>query len=54
MNRESDVGSAVQDLRARGYRLTPQRLAILRLVRESTAHPCAEDLFQLLGRSSLA
>lgn len=34
-----------QKFRNLGYRLTPQRLALLRLIAESQGHPSAKDLF---------
>ena len=39
----------LQQLRARGYRLTPQRLAIVRLVLDSKAHPSADAIYQQLS-----
>lgn len=33
-------------LKARGHRMTPQRVALLRLLAESDAHPSAGDLFE--------
>jgi Fe2+ or Zn2+ uptake regulation protein len=37
-----------EGLRARGFRLTPQRLAIVRLFAEDCSHPTAQDLFARL------
>lgn len=37
-----------EGLRARGFRLTPQRLAIVRLFAEDPSHPTAQDLFARL------
>ncbi len=37
-----------EGLRARGFRLTPQRLAIVRLFAEDLSHPTAHDLFARL------
>ena len=37
-------------LRKRGYRLTPQRVALLRLLAESRGHPSAHHLFEQLHR----
>ncbi len=37
-----------EGLRARGFRLTPQRLAIVRLFAEDLSHPTAQDLFARL------
>jgi Fur family transcriptional regulator, peroxide stress response regulator len=33
-------------LKARGHRITPQRLAVLRLLVESHGHPSVEDIFE--------
>ncbi len=35
----------VQRLRAQGYRLTPQRMAIVRMIVHSHSHPTAEDIY---------
>lgn len=37
-------------LRRLGYRLTPQRVALLRLLSESRGHPSAKDLYDQLRR----
>ena len=36
----------VSKLKEKGHRITPQRLAILRMLTESNGHPSAEDIFQ--------
>jgi Fur family peroxide stress response transcriptional regulator len=36
----------VDRLRAHGYRITPQRLAILRVLAESAGHPSAERVYE--------
>ena len=33
-------------LKATGHRITPQRLAILRILAESHGHPSVEDIFE--------
>jgi Fur family transcriptional regulator, peroxide stress response regulator len=42
------VDDLVRQLRARGHRLTPQRLAVLRVLADSTDHPSAEQVYQRL------
>ena len=39
------MAEIVTKLRARGHRITPQRLAILRMLVESYGHPSVEDIF---------
>jgi len=41
----------VEHLRTRGYRITPQRLAILRVLAESDGHPSAEQVFEGIRES---
>ena len=36
----------IQKLRGTGYRITPQRLAILKIIAESRNHPSAEAIFE--------
>ncbi|RLC78990.1 MAG: transcriptional repressor [Chloroflexi bacterium] len=36
----------MQRLRDKGYRLTPQRMAILRAILSSRSHPTAEEIYQ--------
>lgn len=43
-----DVNQIVQQLRVKGYRLTPQRMAIFRALAESDRHPSAYDLYEQL------
>ncbi|MFN3762523.1 MAG: Fur family transcriptional regulator [Anaerolineae bacterium] len=38
--------TVIRHLRDRGYRLTPQRMAIVQAVLESTEHPSAEEIYQ--------
>ncbi len=42
------VDDLVRQLRARGHRLTPQRLAVLRTLAESIDHPSAEQVYERL------
>ncbi|MGO9315318.1 MAG: Fur family transcriptional regulator [Syntrophobacteraceae bacterium] len=44
----SRFDSMLQKLRERGYRITPQRLAILKILAESNGHPGAEDVYGLV------
>ncbi|MDY7041663.1 MAG: Fur family transcriptional regulator [Chloroflexota bacterium] len=43
---EARLENIVQQLRVRGYRLTPQRMAILRAVVNSRSHPTAGKIYQ--------
>jgi Fur family peroxide stress response transcriptional regulator len=36
----------VSSVRSQGHRLTPQRMAVLRILSESDAHPSAQDIYQ--------
>ncbi len=47
MNNER-IEHLVARLRESGCRITPQRLAILHLLVESTAHPSAQDIYEAL------
>lgn len=38
----------LDDLRSRGLRITPQRVAIVRLFAEDPSHPTAQELFERL------
>ncbi|HQN18558.1 MAG TPA: transcriptional repressor [Syntrophobacteraceae bacterium] len=40
------MAEIVTKLRAGGHRITPQRLAILRMLIESRSHPSVEDIFE--------
>ncbi|RME39880.1 MAG: transcriptional repressor [Thermoflexia bacterium] len=40
------LAAIVQNLRGHGHRLTPQRVAIIQALLESTEHPSAEDLYR--------
>ncbi|SPF42194.1 Ferric uptake regulator, Fur family [Syntrophobacter sp. SbD1] len=40
----SRIESMLRKLREKGYRITPQRLAILRILAESKGHPGAEEI----------
>jgi Fur family peroxide stress response transcriptional regulator len=44
------VRELVTALRAKGYRLTPQRLAVLRALVESPDHPSVEQVYEEVGR----
>ena len=44
----SRFDSMVRKLREMGYRITPQRLAILKILAESKGHPGAEDIYALV------
>jgi Fur family transcriptional regulator, peroxide stress response regulator len=43
--REARIAELTQRLAERGYRLTPQRLAVVRALVDARNHPSAEDLF---------
>jgi len=38
-------------LRAEGHRITPQRLAVLRLLAESSEHPSVEDIYEAVRKT---
>ncbi len=42
------VARLVQELRSRGHRITPQRLAIMREFLGDTSHPTAEQIYERL------
>jgi Fur family peroxide stress response transcriptional regulator len=44
----SRFDSMLRKLREKGYRITPQRLAILKILAESQGHPGAEDIHSLV------
>jgi Fur family peroxide stress response transcriptional regulator len=44
----SRLEEVVAKLRERGYRITPQRLAILRILTQSPDHPTVEGIFQFV------
>jgi Fur family peroxide stress response transcriptional regulator len=44
------VEELVTTLRARGHRLTPQRLAVLRVLAESEEHPSVEQIYDKVQR----
>ena len=44
------VQELVAGLRAKGHRLTPQRLAVLRVLAESTDHPSVEQIYDKVRR----
>lgn len=46
----ADERELVQALRRRGLRITPQRLAILAIVRASSGHLTAEDIYRQVGQ----
>lgn len=39
-----DVKSAINMLKSKGYRVTPQRIAVLRVLHNNTEHPTAEEI----------
>ncbi|ACR80824.1 MULTISPECIES: Fur family transcriptional regulator [Kosmotoga] len=39
-----DVKSAISMLKGKGYRITPQRVAVLRVLHNNTEHPTAEEI----------
>lgn len=43
---KSRLQDLVGSLRDQGHRLTPQRMAVLRILAESDAHPSAQDIYQ--------
>jgi Fe2+ or Zn2+ uptake regulation protein len=45
------ASAMLRDLRRAGLKLTPQRIAIVRLFAEETSHPTAQDLFERLRPS---
>lgn len=52
MRGESERSSAMlRDLKRAGLKLTPQRVAIVRLFAEDESHPTAQDLFERLRPS---
>ena len=52
MHGESDRTTVMlRDLRRAGLKLTPQRIAIVRLFADDTSHPTAQDLFERLRRA---
>lgn len=40
-----DVGELVELMRARGGRITPQRIAVIDAISESTTHPTVDEIF---------
>ncbi len=45
------IAQIAQQLRERGYRVTPQRMAIVRAVLESSGHPTAEEIYQKVSET---
>ncbi len=45
------ANAMLRDLRGSGLKLTPQRIAIVRLFAEDVSHPTAQDLFERLRPS---
>ena len=41
-----DIRETISLLKARGYRITPQRLTVLKILQASKNHPGAEDIFR--------
>jgi Fur family transcriptional regulator, peroxide stress response regulator len=48
----SRIESMLRKLREKGYRITPQRLAILRILAESKGRPGAEEIHALVKTDS--
>lgn len=48
MDKERRLQQLAQRLRAHGYRMTPQRMAVLRALLDSTRHPSAEEIYQAI------
>lgn len=44
------IDQMVSKLRGRGFRITPQRLAVLRVLAESQAHPSADGIYEVVRR----
>ena len=49
MKTTNEISVLAQALREAGYRLTPQRLAICRLLEESKSHPTAQMIYEHLS-----
>lgn len=47
---EERIAGLVERLRKEGFRITPQRLEVLRTLLTSDAHPSAEDLYSQLRK----
>jgi Fur family peroxide stress response transcriptional regulator len=47
-NTETRLDQVLSRLRKRGHRITPQRLAILRILAGSDGHPSVEDIYNLV------
>ncbi|HNS66094.1 MAG TPA: Fur family transcriptional regulator [Mesotoga infera] len=41
-----EIEETIALLKSRGYRITPQRVAILRILKDNTCHPNVEDVFR--------
>ena len=41
-----EIEETIALLKSRGYRITPQRVAILRILKDNTNHPGVEDVFR--------
>ncbi len=46
MNPQSRFEQLVTKLKTRGYRLTPQRVALLKIISASTGHPTATQMYE--------
>lgn len=46
METRDRMESILEKLKAKGHRITPQRLAILRILADSEGHPSVEDIFE--------
>src|SRR5215831_20097321 len=51
MKNDARATAMLRDLRRAGLKLTPQRIAIVRLFAGDTSHPTAQDLFERLRPS---
>ena len=41
-----DVKSVINMLKSKGYRITPQRVAVLRILQNNTEHPTADEVYR--------
>lgn len=45
-----DIKDTISLLKSRGYRITPQRVTIIKILHENKEHPDADDLFKLASK----
>ena len=50
MDPEARLKDILEALRQRGHRITPQRLAVLKILAESKNHPSVEEIYQQVKR----